>query len=195
VACADTTATIAETLDDDVLLGLAGLARGWILLARNSHRDAIRELSAVEGLGPDLHQRHFIKVYIGFVHFKLGEWQAAAQWLLDGLRMAAAYRNIRGTAGSVEGCAYIAVELGSYAKAVEMLGAAATMRNRTTAPLFNFWVPHNRHAHGTARRLLGSQAYAERLAAGTGMRDRDSIARAAAMLREFAAREPEGQLA
>jgi tetratricopeptide (TPR) repeat protein len=189
VTCADVTARIAEELHDPVLRGLAGLARGWILLARGSFHDAIRELTAVEDLGPDLHQHHFIKVYIGLVHFELGEWQPAAQRLLDGLRTAAGYRNVRGMAGSVEGCGYIAVELGLHAQAVEMLGAAGAMRNRTALPLFNFWVRHNQHAHAAARRALGSKAYAERLAFGEQMRDEDSIGRAASMLRAIAAGE------
>lgn len=188
-ACAELTARIGEELHDPVLQGLAGLARGWILLARGSFHDAIRELSAVEDLGPDLHQRHFIKVYIGLVHYELGEWQPAAQRLLDGLRTAAGYRNVRGMAGSVEGCGYIAVELGLHAQAAEMLGAAAAMRDRTAVPLFNFWVRHNQHAHAAARRALGSKAYAEHVAIGKQMRDEDSIHRAASMLRSFAAGE------
>jgi predicted ATPase/DNA-binding winged helix-turn-helix (wHTH) protein len=185
-AAAHVTARVAAELDDALLRGLSGLARGWIALARGSLRDAIETFLAARQLGPDLHQRHFIEVYIGLACLELGETQRAAQQFLAGLHDAIDVRNLRGMAGSVEGCAYIAIERGMYAEGIEMLGSAAGIRDRTGVPLFGFWLPRNDRAHDAARQALGETAYAARFAAGERMRDEDSISRVVALLQAFA---------
>ncbi len=195
VGCTEITATLAAALDDDLLRGLAGLAQGWIHLARGELRDAVATFEAASTLGPDPHQRHFLEVYTGFAYFELCAWPLAAQWLLVGLRNAAGYGNIRGMAGSIEACAYIALEHGAYAPAVELLGAAATIRHRTGSPLFRFWVKHNDRAHAVARRELGASDYAAHLASGRRLRDEESVIRTAALLRSFAAGDAQGQSA
>jgi predicted ATPase/DNA-binding winged helix-turn-helix (wHTH) protein len=176
---------IAEQLNDQTLRGLAGLARGWLYLARDKTTDAIGVLRAVRNFGHDFHQRHFIDTYIGLALFRLGDYGAAANQLYEGMRRSIEVGNIRGVAGSIEGCGYLAERLGKAGQAARLLGAAARIRERTEIPLFNFWIVHHEFADQALRSALGSVAYEAAMNEGTKMREEDVMNEAAHQLREF----------
>jgi predicted ATPase/DNA-binding winged helix-turn-helix (wHTH) protein len=183
------TLDIATRLNDPLLLGLAGLARGWVHIAHGDCRAALEAMRAVRELGDDPHQRHFLDMYIALALFRLGDHQgAAAQWR-EGMRGAAAVGNIRGIAGSIEGCGYIAAKLGQPADAIRLLTVAQRIRERTGVPLFNFWLTHHEQASAALRRALGAAEYAACAAAAEGVREEDAANEARALLQRFSAQD------
>ena len=180
------TARIGEQTNDAILRGLAGLAHGWLYIARGDQAAAIVALRAVRDLSHDLHQQHFIDMYIGLAHFALRELPAAARQWQEAMRRAAEVSNIRGVAGSIEGCAYIAAQTGRYPQAARLLAAAARFRERTGSPLFNFWLPHHDQAQMALRSSMAAGSYDEATAAGRAMREEDAAAEARALLDVFA---------
>jgi hypothetical protein len=179
------TRRLAEQLNDDILRGLAGLAEGWIQLAKGNGSAAAATLRSVRDLGEDQHQRHFIRVYLALTFIGLQEWTAAARELSEAMGVAIEQDNVRGAAGCVEAYGYLAVAVGLYRDAARFLGAARAVRDRTEIPLFNFWLPHHRAAHAAARAALGPGEYASCLQAGAAMREEDSANEAYAALRAF----------
>jgi len=184
-----TTQRISEQLDDPFLRGLAGLARGWICMAQDRCAAAIEVLRAVRGLGQDLHQRHFIDMYIGLALFGLGHYAEAAHQWVEAMLAAAEVANIRGVAGSIEGCAYIEQKLGDPRMAATLMRAAGLIRERTEVPLFNFWVPYHTAALEAVRRALSANEYEQAMHAGELMRDEDAANEARMRLRGFATRQ------
>jgi predicted ATPase/DNA-binding winged helix-turn-helix (wHTH) protein len=176
---------IAAQLGDPLLAGLAGLARGWICLARGSPAEAAAELRAVRDLGCDFHQQHFIDMYIGLALFALGDLAGAAGYWHEALRRGTVVANIRGLAGSVEGCAYLAARRGRLRDAGRLLGTAGRIRDRTARPLFSFWLPYHQQAAAEVRAGLGGDAYEACVRQGQRARDEDAINEAALLLREF----------
>ena len=63
-------------------------------------------------LSTDFHQHHFIGMYIGLALFRRGDFAGAAVEWHEAMRNAIAVAHLRGIAGSVEGCGYIAERLG-----------------------------------------------------------------------------------
>jgi predicted ATPase/DNA-binding winged helix-turn-helix (wHTH) protein len=179
-------ATIAAELDDPLLAGLAGLARGWIWLARGTPAAAVLELQAVRDLGCDFHQQHFIDMYIGLAQFALGDSAAAARSWHEAMRRSAVVANIRGLAGSIEGCGYLAARHERPDDAARLLAAAARIRERTAIPLFAFWLPHHARAEAALRAALGAD-YGRATAAGQALRAEDAIDETARLLVAFAA--------
>jgi hypothetical protein len=60
--------------------------------------------SGTDDLGRDPQQQCFIGQYMALAHFSLGHYpQAAHQWLLS-LNHCISFGNVRGMAGSIEGC-------------------------------------------------------------------------------------------
>ena len=177
---------IAAELDDPLLKGLAGLARGWIQIGTHDYRAALETLRAVRRLGPDVHQHHFIDMYIALSLYFLGEDAAAAVQFLDALNEAAAVFTLRGMAGSIEGCGYLAIRHGEWPDAARFLAAAAGIRERTGVPLFNFWVPLNEAAHATLRARLGPTDYEALSDAGRRMRDEDAANEVRERLKRYA---------
>jgi len=167
---------------DALLTALAGLAHGWIELARGRPRTALDALLSVRDLGSDLHQRHFINVYIALCRFQLGELAAAAEQWLRGLELGLAVGNIRGIAGSIEGCAYLACRLGDWGTAARFLAAARHIRERTEVPIFNFWLPHQQSTLETLRAKLPATELAAQEARGLSIRWEDTANEAQAML-------------
>ena len=130
-----------------------------------------------------------IDVYIGLALFRIGDFrQAAARWY-EGMRNGISVGNVRGIAGSIEGCAYIAVGLGKSDAACRFLAAAEQIRNRTQIPLFSFWRQHNAEAAAALRASMGERLYEDTMKAGARMRQEDAINEAAALLRDIAARD------
>jgi len=187
---ADVVARLAQARGDEVLLGLAGLARGWLHLAQENVEDALAELRAVRDLGFESHQHHFIGVYIGLSLFRLGRYAAAAREWQEAMRNATSVGHLRGAAGSVEGCAYIAERFGDAEAACRFLGAAEQIRQRAQSPLFSFWYRHNDAARAALCAKLGTAGYESALQAGVRMHSEDAFNEAAMRLRQFGEAAP-----
>lgn len=177
------TRAAAELHDDDLLRGLAGLAHGWIWLARGQPERALAELSAAQELGFDAHQRHFIGMYVGLARFALGHYPQAAQTWLASLSLSISLGNVRGMAGSIEGCAYLASRAGEWRAAVRLLAAARATRERTKLPLFRFWRPHLEAAMRDLRSHLTPAELEASWQAGAALRHEDATNEAVALLR------------
>ena len=177
---------LAKSRADELLQGLAGFARGWLLLAENRTAEALDVLSTVRGLGQDSHQHHFIEMYIGLALFSRGDLSQAALAWYEAMRKAMTVGHLRGIAGSIEGCAYIAAKLGEPEEACRFLSAAEGMRQRAASPLFSFWYQPNQAARDALRAALGAAAYEDALSQGARMRTEDAINEAAIRLRQFA---------
>lgn len=184
IALADTTAQIAHELGDPLLQGLAGLAHGWIRMLQGGYADALTALRAVRSLGHDLHQHHFIDMYIGLTAFSVGDDRAAAASWQAGMRGSLAVSNLRGVAGSIEGCAYIAARQQRYPEAARLLAFASRIRERST-PLFSFWLAHHDHAERATRAALSAADWAACTEVGRTMREEDAINQTAALLQFF----------
>jgi non-specific serine/threonine protein kinase len=183
---------IGEELDEPTLRSNAGLVRGWIHIATQDYAPAITILRAVRNLGSDLHQRHFIDMYIGLSLFALGDYPAAAAKWLEALHTSAALFNSRGMAGSTEGCGYICTKIGLCADAVRFLACAHKVRERTAVPLFNFWVAPHDATEAALRAKLDPAEFEALWSAGQRIREEDIVNEVSARLREFSAM---GQLA
>lgn len=181
------TRDIAERLDDPLLRGLAGLARGWIHMTNGDGAAAVETLGGVCGLGGDEHQRHFIRVYLGLALIGLGHYATAAAVLYEATATVIELGNVRGAAGCVECCGYICEKLGRWQDAAVLLGAARAIRERTEVPLFNFWLSHNRAAHTALAAQLGAEEYAACSRAGAEMREEEAINTAALRLKHLSA--------
>jgi predicted ATPase/DNA-binding winged helix-turn-helix (wHTH) protein len=177
----------SEQLDDGILRGLAGLARGWVYLANDLIAESIAALRAVRELGGDVHQHHFIDMYIGLALFRSGDYAAAADQFHISMRNALTLAQIRGVSGAIEGCGYIAERRGRPEEACRLLGAADQIRKRTGVPLYTFWVRHNEFANTALRSAVGVGRYEAAVNAGARMREEDVVNEAATLLREFGA--------
>jgi tetratricopeptide (TPR) repeat protein len=178
---------LAESRGEELLRGLAGLVRGWLYLAEEDTEKALRVLRSVHGLGTDFHQHHFIGMYLGLALFRRGDYaQAASEWH-DAMRNAIMVGHLRGVAGSVEGCAYIAERSGLAEQACRFLSAAEQIRRRSESPLFSFWFRHNESARAALRSALGLARYEEAVTAGARMRAEDVVNEAAGLLQQFGA--------
>jgi tetratricopeptide (TPR) repeat protein len=178
---------LAEKHDDELLRGLAGLVRGWLYLAQDDTDKALDVLRSVRDLSYDAHQHHFIGMYVGLALFRRGDLaEAAIEWH-EAMRNAIAVGHLRGIAGSVEGCGYLAEQLGKAEEACRFLSAAEQVRQRAQSPLFSFWLRHNESANARLRATLGADRYEALVNAGAGMRTEDVINEAAEHLRQFGA--------
>ena len=178
---------LAEKHDDALLQGLAGLARGWRYLAADDTGRAVDVLRSVRGLSGDSHQHHFIGMYIGLALFQRGDLAGAAVEWHEAMRKAIAVAHLRGIAGSVEGCGYLAERFGKAEEACRFLSAAEQFRRRSGMPLFSFWFRHNDAVGARLRSTLGLDRYEELVSAGARMRTEDVINDAAEHLRQFGA--------
>jgi non-specific serine/threonine protein kinase len=178
---------LAEKLDDELLRGLAGLARGWLYLSEGDTEKAIDVLRSVRGISDDSHQHHFIGMYIGLALFRRGDLGGAALEWHDAMRNAISVGHLRGVAGSVEGCGYLAEQLGKAEEGCRFLSAAEQFRQRAGSPLFSFWFRHNESANARLRSTLGLNRYEALVSAGAQMRTEDVINQAAERLRQVGA--------
>jgi predicted ATPase/DNA-binding winged helix-turn-helix (wHTH) protein len=176
----------AEKSNDEILRGLAGCARGWLYLAEDNIEEALAVLRSVRDRGSDYHQHHFIDMYIGLALFRLGHYEAAASQWHEAMRNGIAVGHLRGVAGSVEGCAYVAERRGKLKEACRFLGAAEQIRKRAESPLFCFWIRHNEAVHAALRSSLGTPQYEAAVGDGISMRAEDVVNEAAGLLRQMA---------
>jgi hypothetical protein len=177
----------ARQLGDDLLHSMAELVRGWRYLAFDQTDQALQTLWPIRTLGSDFHQHHFVDMYIGLSLFRMADYPAAAVQWNEALRTALEVGHLRGIAGSMEGCAYIAAIRGQHDVACRLLSGAEKMRQRAASPLFSFWLGHNERANSTLLQAMGQQRYEAALQAGTRMRDEDLTNEAMALLSEFGA--------
>jgi hypothetical protein len=177
----------ARQLGDDLLRSMAELVRGWRYLAFDQTEQALQTLWPIRTLGSDFHQHHFVDMYIGLSLFRMAAYSAAAVQWNEALRNALGVGHLRGIAGSVEGCAYIAAIRGQNDIACRFLSGAEKIRQRAASPLFSFWLRHNESANSTLLEAMGSHRYEAALQAGTRMREEDLINEAMALLSEFGA--------
>jgi tetratricopeptide (TPR) repeat protein len=166
---------LAASLDDDMLRGLTGLARGWIQLTRKDPAAAAESLRLARNLGPDPHQHHFIHTYLGLALLQLDQVEDAAEQLLKGAKPAVEYNNLRGAAGFIEASAYLLSRLGRLEAATQMLGAAMHIREQTNISLLSFWFVQHRRAIETAQQGLGRGGFESGMAVGRAMRNEDAI--------------------
>jgi predicted ATPase/DNA-binding winged helix-turn-helix (wHTH) protein len=178
---------ISKNLNDDILLGVAALVRGWKFLGDNENQKALDELRPVRTLGVDFHQHHFIDAYIGLALFRLGDLPAAAATWQEALRVAIAVGHQRGIAGALEGCGYLAHRAGNLEEASQFLHVAAGIRMRVKSPLYRFWYQHNEAATAALRAALGTRCYEDVMRASELKREEDVINEAAAMLHALGA--------
>jgi non-specific serine/threonine protein kinase len=177
---------LAEKHDDELLRGLAGLARGWLYLAQDDTRKAVDVLRSVRALSFDSHQHHFVGMYIGLALFRRDDLAGAALEWHEAMRNAIAVGHLRGIAGSVEGCGYLAERLGRAEEACRFLSAAEQFRQRARSPLISFWFRHHEAVGARLRSTLGSDRYATLVSAGARMHPEDVINEAAERLGQFA---------
>lgn len=177
----------AEKHNDELLRGIAGLVRGWQYLAEDDTDNALDVLRSVRSLSSDSHQHHFIGMYVGLALFRQGNLGAAALEWHEAMRNALLVAHLRGIAGSVEGCGYLAERLGKAEEACRFLSAAEEFRRRAQSPLFSFWFRHNESANARLRSTLGPNRYEALVSAGARMRAEDVINEAAEHLRQFGA--------
>jgi non-specific serine/threonine protein kinase len=176
----------SEQMGDALLRGLAALTRAWRHFAQGAPAQALAELEAVRDLGPDIHQRQFIELYIGLALFGLDDHAAAASSWYSAMRNALLPpRNARVIAAILEGCGYLAVHFSKVNDAARFLGAAARIREQRMAPLLRFWIAHHEHALTTLHLALGRAAFEAAFASGGQAREEDVVNEAAARLREF----------
>ncbi len=179
------TRAAAELHDDDLLRGLAGLAHGWVWLARGQPERALAELSAARELGHDPHQRHFIGMYIALAQFGLGHYPQAAQLWLMSMNLSISLGNVRGMAGSIEGCAYLASRAGEWRSAARLLAAARATRERTKLPLFKFWWPYLEITMRDLHSHLSLAEFEASWQSGAALRHEDATNEAVALLRSY----------
>jgi tetratricopeptide (TPR) repeat protein len=166
---------LAAGLNDDLLLGLTGLARGWIQLARLDAPAAIESLRAARNLGPDPHQHHFIHTYLGLALMQMGRVEDAAVQLLTGAKPAVEYNNLRGAGGFIEASAYLCEKLGRLEEATQLLGAAMRIREQTNISLLSFWNVQHARALEAVLQGLEREAFEFHMTAGHTMRHEDAI--------------------
>jgi tetratricopeptide (TPR) repeat protein len=179
------TRTGAELHDDDLLRALAGLAYGWVWLARGQPERALAELSAASELGCDPHHRHFIGMYVGLAHYALGDYSQAAQVWLASMSVSISLGNARGMAGSIEGCGYLASQAGEWRSAARLLAAARAIRDRTKLPLFKFWWPHLDVVMHDLRSHLSPAEFEASWQSGAALRHEDATNEAVALLHSY----------
>lgn len=184
---AHSASALAAGLGDELLLGLVGLARGWIQLARQDSAGAVESLRAARSLGPDPHQHHFIHTYLGLALLQMNQVEDAATQLLSGAKPAVEYNNLRGAGGFIEASAYVMVKQGRLEEATQLLAAAMRIREQTNISLLDFWFVQHREALEAAQQGLGSEAFEFHLLAGRAMRNEDAINMSIGLMQEIAA--------
>ena len=186
LADAECAAELAGELGDDLILGLACLARSWVQFARDDAGAALEALSRAPESSGDEHQLHFIEMYRALAHYRLDHRTDAARHWLAAFEFVTGLSNIRGVAGSIEGCGYLAGVAGELDASARLMAAAAAIRERSGVPLFRLWS----RAHAQAQRRLEAGLDAAALAAcrdaGRQARPEDIVAETIARLREWA---------
>ena len=181
------TAALAAELDDDLLAGLACLAESWVHLARAEFAAALAALDRAPAASGDPHQQHFIEMYRALSYHGLGDAANAARCWLSAFEFVTGLANIRGVAGSIEGCAYLAGAAGDLATSARLLAAAETIRERSDVPIFRFWLAPQAVARRRLDDALTMADWVRLRDAGRQARYEDVVAETVACLRAIGA--------
>ena len=125
-------------------------------------------------------------MYLALAQFALGDSLAAAREWADGLALSLAVGNVRGAAGSIEGCGYLQCHAGEWTAAARLLAAARRIREQTEVPIFNFWRPHQERALDVLRTRLTTADFAAATQAGLDLRVEDAANEARSTLYQLA---------
>jgi len=185
-ARARTAQSAAGRMGDAWLQSIAGVALAFTHLHRQQNADAVALLDTLQHASDDLHQRHFVHAYLGLGHFRLANDARAAWHWLQCLQLANQVRSVRGAAGSIEGCAYIATRQADYPVAARCLGMAQHLRARTDMPLFPYWVDHHAQVVSALNTALGTRQAAALVDAAASTPEADFILDVAQTLERYA---------
>lgn len=185
--CVKAALKIAQAQSDAWLRSNALLSHGIVQALKGRHRQAEASMSeAVDCLSTrgDSFQWAYALINRALQRFYLGNRQGAARdWLAD-LDVFIPFLNWRGTAGCVEGAAYLAAQAGKFEHAAHFLAAAARVREWTGGPLMPQWRKAQQLTVQNAREALGED-FARVQLAGASMRFEDAVAEARALLTEI----------
>ncbi len=186
IAYAERAADLAGELGDDLIGGLACLARSWVHFACDDPEAALEALSLAPQSCGDEHQLHFIEMYRALAHYLLDYRADAARHWLAAFEFVTGLANIRGVAGSIEGCGYLAGAAGDLQSSARLMAAAEAIRERSGVPLFRLWF--RAHAEAQRRLELGLDAAALAACRDAGRQERPEaiVAETIALLREWA---------
>jgi predicted ATPase/DNA-binding winged helix-turn-helix (wHTH) protein len=179
-------AELARDLADDLLDGRACLANAWVHFARGDPAAALDALGHAPATCSDRHQQHFIEMYRALAHHLLGESPNAARHWLSAFEYVTGLANIRGVAGSIEGCAYLACAAGKLATSARLLAAAETIRERAGAPIFRSWLAPQAVVRRRLDEALGMAEWTALRDAGRQARYEDIVAEAVDFLQSMA---------
>jgi non-specific serine/threonine protein kinase len=187
--CVQAALAIAEAQSNDWVRSLALLSRGVAQALNDHHREAEASISAAlecAASNGEFFQWGYVLINRALQRFYLGNLQGAARdWLSDLDVFFNRFQHWRGSAGCVEGAAYLAAERGEYERASRFLAAAARVRELTGAPLMPQWRPAQRDAERKAQDALGA-GFKSMQQAGASARFEDVVAEARTLLAEMA---------
>jgi len=183
---AEHAADLAGALGDDLLGGLACLARSWVHFARDEPAAALEALRLAPESSSDAHQLHFIEMYRALAHYRLDHRSEAARHWLAAIEFVTGLSNIRGVAGSIEGGGYLAGAVGEFEASARLMAAAAAIRERSGIPLFRFWLRAHAEAELRLEAGLDAAALAACREAGRQARPEEIVAETITRLREWA---------
>jgi hypothetical protein len=127
-----------------------------------------------------------IAIYLGLTHYVLGHWREAAAMSIKVVEAYLRTRGLRSVAAAIEIAGYLAMRAARLESCARFLGKAADIRERTQAPLFSFWVAHEKEATDRARARLGLDRFDACYRAGASARDELVIDEVRALLWEIA---------
>ncbi len=184
-------AELAAAEVDDWLKSLAGLAEAWIALRAHDYGAAIDILQPLRHIGCDLNQRQMINGYLALSLYEFGLWREAAYPCLNVFELSLRTRNLRSHAGGIEATAYLAISDMRPDLCARLLGKASDIRERSGAPLFNFWRASHDQAINTAREGLGRAKFDALYADGALAHDELVVEESRAFLRRLTEGEPQ----
>jgi predicted ATPase/DNA-binding winged helix-turn-helix (wHTH) protein len=191
--CVQAALCLAEAQDDAWLHSLALLSRGVSFALNDHHVEAEARMSealdyaATHG---EFYQWAYTLINRALQRFYGGDLRGAADdWLSDLDVFFTRFQHWRGSAGCVEGTAYLAAEIGEFETAARFLASAARVRELTGAPLMPQWRKAQQIAERKAREALGTE-FMRVQRTGASARFEDVVAEACAILAQIAVAQP-----
>ncbi|OOG56308.1 hypothetical protein B0E48_09025 [Rhodanobacter sp. C03] len=188
--CVEATLSVAEAHGSAWLRSMALLGRGIACAMRGQHRDAETWLSEAAELvsspDGDVFQYGYVVINRALQRYQLDDVRGAAQDWLRMLELSIRLQNRRGTAGCVEGAAYLVLKQGDADCAARLLAAAARVRELTGVPIFPQWHAVHAEAEALARETLGT-AFEAVQKRGAAARYEDVVEQTRALLSDLVA--------
>ncbi|MEO6799764.1 MAG: winged helix-turn-helix domain-containing protein [Rhodanobacter sp.] len=187
--CVESALSVAKEYHSDWLRSMALLSRGIACAMRGHHRDAEAWMSEAAELmsssDADIFQHGYVLSNRALQRYLIDDVRGAAQDWLGMLDMSIALQHRRGTAGCIEGTAYLVLKQGDAHCAARLLAAAAFVRELTGAPLFPHWHKVHAEAEAQSSRILGD-AFKAVQEQGVATRLEDVVEQARTLLSELA---------